>query len=140
MKKKLSQLLIIFTSLFLVACTQKTLYLTPETTGYLYSVKNKKPIANYQGYIGYDTARDSHNSITTDSNGKFKIFPETLKYYLIKPSLKDWNMSATHIYIQFPDYETKIYDYSEKFHEQISNSSPSKLEQLDVGIIFLDSE
>lgn len=140
MKKKLSQLLIIFTSLFLVACTQKTLYLTPETTGYLYSIKSQKPIANYHGYIGYDTARDTHNSITTDSKGKFKISPETLNYYLIKPGLKDWNMSAAHIYIQFPGYETKIYDYSEKFQEQTTNSIPSNLEKLDVGIIFLNPE
>ncbi|WP_180028922.1 hypothetical protein [Acinetobacter sp. YH16032] len=140
MKFFFSHLLIIFISTFLVACTQKTLYLTPETTGYIYSIESKKPIANYHGYIGYDTARDSHNSITTDSKGKFKISPETLKYYLIKPSLKDWNMSAAHIYIQFPGYRTKIYDYSEKLQEQVSNSDPSKLEQLDVGIIFLSSE
>ena len=140
MKFLFSYFFIIFTSIFLVGCTQKTLYLTPETTGYLYSFQSKRPIADYHGYIGYDTARDSHNSITTDSKGKFKISPDTLKYYFIKPSLKDWNMSAAHIYIQFPGYRTKIYDYSEKLQEQVSNSNPSKLEQLDVGIIFLDSE
>ena len=47
MKFFFSHLLIIFISTFLVACTQKTLYLTPETTGYIYIVlkaKNLLPI------------------------------------------------------------------------------------------------
>lgn len=32
------------------------LYLTPETTGYLYSIKSQQPIANYHGYMDFDSS------------------------------------------------------------------------------------
>lgn len=129
-------------SLLLTACNQKTLYLTPESSGFIYDNKTRQPITNTEGYIGYDTARSEHNLIKTDNNGKFKIPAETMKYYFIKPSLKDWYMSAPHIYVQFPGYKTKIFDYSEGYSKVNLDdlSDEHTLKKLDVGIILLENE
>lgn len=142
MKKSLISLFIVFLFGFLVSCTQKTLYVTPEAVGSLYNSKTQQPIVKYSGFIGFSIARDEHNAVITDSRGRFKIAPETLKYYVIRHNLRDWGMAPTHIYIQFPGYKTKIYDYSEKYQEQAStlDSGFETLTKIDVGIIYLDPE
>ena len=137
MKKIITASFLLILLISFSSCTKKTIFLTPEAIGYLYNNQTKKPIANYNGYIGYDTSRSNHNFITTDSKGKFKIPSEEINYYIIKPNLTKWNMSAAHIYIQFPGYMTKIYDYS----KEVQNiNSDYKLGKINLGVVFLDPE
>lgn len=124
--------------ILLTGCTPKEYYLKPEVYGQLVDSKNKKPIANMEGYIGYTLSEN--NIVRTDSKGKFKISPKAESYYFFRPNLKKLSQTAPYIYISFDAYEPKSVDYSnmKSLNPIDSNIGAKVLEKGDVGIIYLD--
>lgn len=134
--------IIMFCSIFFVACTQNKIYIEPEVTGKIYSSHNKLPIKNTVGYIAFYLNDDKENYIKTNNDGEFYLKPSVEKYILIKPNLKDLYQGTGQIYVKFDGYKLRIFDYSKNHQEQNPNPNPGgkNLEKVNVGIIYLDPE
>lgn len=128
-------------SLFSISgCAEKTLYLTPEATGYIYDSKTKKPLKNVGGYIGFFLPDEKSTFIEIDNDGHFSINPITKTYYFFEPNVVDYTHLPPVIYISFKHYENKKIDYSKAYTEQIpeGKSSFEHYKTIDLGVIYLD--
>ncbi|MDQ9010373.1 hypothetical protein RFI36_12290 [Acinetobacter gerneri] len=140
--KQFRLFLILFFSLSLIACEQKTLYLTPETKGCLYSSETTKPLSHLIGHVGYSLADDNTFATKLDNNGCFIISPKTKCYYYIEPNVQKYSEIAPQIYIYFESFQPKSIDYSKFVWQQVPEniSGTYNYRKINVGIIYLDPE
>ena len=143
MKKIIIQMfLIFFFTTFIVACTKKTLYLTPEVHGYIYNSITKKPVSNTKVIMGFNGLTDNNApSVLLNKEGEFVIPAVTTTYYYLKPNVRKYS-APPEIYISTDYYQSKILDYSNFYGKQVpeERSGYSYFNKIDVGIIYLDPE
>lgn len=124
------------------SCEKKTLYITPEISGYIYNNTTKEPLKNASGYINFFIPDKNTPQIKLNSNGSFTIPPLTDHYYFIRPNVRKYTNYDPQIYIYFKNYQGKIFDYSNFSWKQIPSESRgySHFKKIDLGIIYLDPE
>ena len=135
--------LVLFFTIFLSACTEQAIYITPEIHGYVYDSKIKKPIVDGNTKIFFNGFFDHIYTIANDKkNGEFTIPAERITYYFIRPSVKSYMGVPAELYIQNDQYQNKIIDYSKFYGAQADEEKRgfSYLTKLDVGIVYLESE
>ena len=104
--------LVLFFTIFLSACTQQAIYITPEIHGYVYDSENKKPIVGGNTKIFFNGFFDHIYTLSNDKkNGEFTIPAERITYYFIRPSVKSYMGAPAELYIQNDQYQNKIIDY-----------------------------
>ncbi|MEN8282353.1 hypothetical protein [Acinetobacter gerneri] len=141
--KNFKLFLILFFSLSLIACEKKTLYFTPEATGYIYDSVTKKPINNLTANVGFDgltAIKDSQ--IKLESGGKFTLLPVVKEFYIFSPNTQKYNDIPPYIYIGVQPYSPKVIDYSEFSWKQLpaNLSGTYNYRKINLGIIYLDPE
>lgn len=141
MKKITVGLLVCFIIIFSISCKSKTLFFTPEISGFIYSNPSKKPLSMLSGEISFNGI-DEPQKVTLKKDGSFTISSISKSYYFIRPDVKSYSMLPPEIYINFKGYNSKILDYSEYYSEQIpeTNSGFSNQKKIDLGIIYLDKD
>jgi len=142
MKKYITFFVLIISFSLVSACTKKTLYFTPEATGYLYDSKTKEPLHNVNGYISFYLPDEKSTTIKVSNDGSFTIKPLTKEYFFIEPSLEDYKNLPPLIYISFKNYQNKTLDYSEKFNEQVPEEKANfeHYKKINLGKVYLDRE
>ena len=111
--------LVLFFTIFLSACTQQAIYITPEIHGYVYDSENKKPIVGGNTKIFFNGFFDHIYTLSNDKkNGEFTIPAERITYYFIRPSVKSYMGAPAELYIQNDQYQNKIIDYSKFYGAQ----------------------
>ncbi|MCH4244818.1 MAG: hypothetical protein LKF90_11505 [Acinetobacter gerneri] len=141
--KKFRLFLVLFFSLSSIACKQKTLYFTPEATGYIYDSVTKRPLSNKIGYLGFNGSTPSSASIIKlEANGHFTIPAVTSSYYFIRPNVRQYMDAPAEIFISYDNYEKKILDYAPFIWKQVPErqSGFSYYKKINLGIIYLDPE
>jgi hypothetical protein len=139
MKKLTVGLLVFCIIIFSISCTSKTLFFTPEMTGFIYSNATKEPLNKLNGEISFNGI-DEAQKITLKKDGSFTISSISKSYYFIRPDVKSYSMLPPEIYINFQGYNLKSIDYSEAYSKQVSEkqSGFSNYKKIDLGIIYLD--
>ena len=143
--KKRKLLLSLFCSLIFIVIIEyqkKTIYLTPEVTGYIYDSVTKKPLSNLSGHVGFFLPDNNTPNIKLDIDGRFTIKPIIESYYFIRPNVRKYSYIPPQIYIYLPNYQGKILDYSQFSWKQIPSESRgySHFKKINIGIIYLDPE
>ena len=100
--KKFRLFLILFFSLSLIACEKKTLYFTPEATGYIYDSVTKKPLSSQIGKIIFEGFSDDDViGIKLNQDGSFTLQPITKSYYFFQPNVRIYDGIRARLYIKF---------------------------------------
>ncbi|MCH7394334.1 hypothetical protein MMP66_08590 [Acinetobacter dispersus] len=132
-------LIVIFSS---VSCSKKTIYLTPEITGYLYDSNSKEPLGNKKGYISFSLPTEKTPKKSLKSSGEFVIYPIKKEYYIFKPDISSYKDIPLQIYIYIEGYEGGILDYSKFYWRQVPKEKIGfdSYNKVEVGKVYLDPE
>ncbi|MEB6480094.1 hypothetical protein [Acinetobacter vivianii] len=132
-------LIVIFSS---VSCSKKTIYLTPEVTGFIYDSNSKEPLGNKKGYISFSLPTEKTPKQSLKSSGKFVIYPLKKEYYIFKPDISSYKDVPLQIYIYIDGYEGEILDYSKFFWRQVPKEKIGfySYNKVEVGKVYLDPE
>lgn len=142
--KKRKLLLSLFCSLIFIVIIEyqkKTIYLTPEVTGYIYDSVTKKPLSNQIMNIGFNGLSSMGNSkVKLNIDGSFTINPITKTYYFFRPSTNIYNMVPAEIFFYAPKYDPFKIDYAIFYSTQVPDESRgySHFSKINLGIIYLE--
>lgn len=100
--KKRKLLLSLFCSLIFIAIIEyqkKTIYLTPEVTGYIYDGVTKKPLSSQMGEIVFEGfSNDDIIGVRLNQDGSFTL-PATVKSYYFFNQMSEFMMVLEHDFI-----------------------------------------
>ncbi|MDQ9010371.1 hypothetical protein RFI36_12300 [Acinetobacter gerneri] len=144
--KKRKLLLSLFCSLIFIVIIEyqkKTIYLTPEVTGYIYDSVTKKPLSSQIGKIIFEGFSDADViGIKLNQDGSFNLQPITKSYYFFQPNVRIYDGIRARLYIKFEKFQSNFFDYAPFYWKQVPEEKANfeHHNKINLGIIYLNPE